>query len=80
MFSIIFYHAKKGEEVRLDTSFTEHRWNITSLDFKEAGGNLSMITDCGFFAACQRLIDSGFKKVIVCDRDQHYGNGRNLPN
>lgn len=80
MFSIVFYHAQKGEEVRLDTSFTDHRWNIPSPIFKESGGRLSMITDCGFFAACQRLLDSGFKKVIVCDRDEHYGNGRNLPN
>ena len=80
MFSVVFYHAKKGEEVRLDTSFTDHRWGIPSPVFCEAEGRLSMITDCGFFAACQRLIDQGFKKVIICDRDEHCGNGRSLPN
>lgn len=80
MFSVIFYHAQKSEEVRLDTSFTDHRWGIPSPIFKESGGRLSMITDCGFFTACQRLVDQGFKKVIICDRDQHYGNGRPLPN
>lgn len=80
MFSVIFYNAKKGEEVRLDTSFTDHRWNIPSPVFKESGGHLSMITDCGFFRSCQKLLDSGYRKVIVCDRDQHYGNGRPLPN
>lgn len=80
MFSIIFYNAKKGEEVRLDTSFTDHRWNIPSPVFKESDGHLSMITDCGFFRSCQKLLDSGYRKVIVCDRDEHCGNGRPLPN
>ena len=80
MFSVIFYNARKNEEVRLDTSFTDFSWNLPAPIFKESGGHLSMITDCGFFAACQRLIDSGFKRVIVCDRDQHCGNGRPLPN
>lgn len=80
MFSVIFYNVRKNEEIRLDTSFTDHRWGIPAPIFKESGGHLSMITDCGFFAACQRLIDQGFKRVIVCDRDQHYGNGRPLPN
>lgn len=80
MFSVIFYNTRKGEEVRLDTSFTDHRWNIPSPVFKESGGRLSMITDCGFFAACQQLINQGYKRVIVCDRDEHYGNGRPLPN
>lgn len=80
MFSIVFYNVRKNEEIRLDTSFTDHRWGIPSPIFKESCGRLSMITDCGFFAACQRLIDSGFKRVIVCDRDEHCGCGRNLPN
>lgn len=80
MFSVIFYNARKGEEVRLDTSFTDHRWNIPSPVFCETKGKLSMITDCGFFAACQRLLDSGYRKVIVCDRDEHCDLGRNLPN
>lgn len=80
MFSIIFYHARKNEEIRLDTSFTDFSWNIPSPIFKESGGHLSMITDVGFFRACQKLLDSGFKRVIVCDRDEHYGNGRPLPN
>ena len=80
MFSVIFYNARKGETVQLDTSFTDHRWGIPSPVFCESNGKLSMITDCGFFRSCQKLLDSGFKKVIVCDRDQHYGNGRNLPN
>ena len=80
MFSIIFYHARKDQEVRLDTSFTDHCFNLPAPIFKESCGRLSMITDCGFFAACQRLIDQGFKKVIICDRDEHYGTGRNLPN
>lgn len=80
MFSIIFYHARKNEEVRLDTSFTDFSWNIPSPIFKECNGRLSMITDCGFFAACQRLIDLGYKRVIVCDRDEHCGKGRPLPN
>ena len=79
MFSIVFYNVRKNKEIRLDTSFTDHRWNIPSPVFKECGGRLSMITDCGFFMACQRLLDSGFKRVIVCDRDEHCGNGRPLP-
>ena len=80
MFSVIFYNARKGETVQLDTSFTDHRWGIPSPVFCESNGKLSMITDCGFFRSCQKLLDSGYRKVIVCDRDQHYGTGRNLPN
>ena len=46
MFSVIFYHARKGQEVRLDTSFTDHRWNIPSPVFCETGGKLSMSIIC----------------------------------